>query len=108
MQYLEAWLRGSGCVPIYNLMEDAATAEICRAQVWQWVRHAAKMDNGGTVTYALVQRSLHERMDKMRSALGVAGFEESRFHAAAVLFDGLLAAKQFPPFLTLAAYDELD
>ncbi len=108
LQYLEAWLRGSGCVPIYNLMEDAATAEICRAQIWQWVRHAAKMDTGEAVTSAVVQRALHERMDKLRATLGVAGFEESRFHAAAVLFDGLLAAKRFPPFLTLAAYDELD
>ena len=108
LQYLEAWLRGSGCVPIYNLMEDAATAEICRAQIWQWVRHAAKLDNGGAVTAALVQRALHEQMDKLRSAVGIAAFEEGRFHAAAVLFDRLLAAKEFPPFLTLPAYDELD
>ena len=54
LQYLEAWLRGVGCVPIYNLMEDAATAEICRAQVWQWVKLGAKLDDGRPVTAAMV------------------------------------------------------
>ena len=60
LQYLEAWLRGIGCVPIYNLMEDAATAEICRAQVWQWVKHGAKLDDGRPVTAEMVRRA-HRR-----------------------------------------------
>ncbi len=61
MQYLESWLRGSGCVPIYNLMEDAATAEICRAQVWQWVRHGARLSDGRPVTQEMVRSSSPSR-----------------------------------------------
>ncbi len=108
LQYLEAWLRGSGCVPIYNLMEDAATAEICRAQIWQWLRHGARLEDGRTVTRPLVEHALHEQVDKLRSEIGMARFEEGRFHLAALLFDQLLFAAEFPEFLTLAAYEHLD
>ena len=66
LQYLESWLRGSGCVPIYNLMEDAATAEICRAQVWQWVKHSARMTDGKAVTESLVKQIIHERVAEFR------------------------------------------
>src|SRR6202050_4163047 len=65
LQYLEAWLRGIGCVPIYNLMEDAATAEICRAQVWQWVRHRAKLEGGEEVTRKLVSEMVAERKEQL-------------------------------------------
>src|SRR5207245_498702 len=75
LQYLEAWLRGSGCVPIYNLMEDAATAEICRAQVWQWVRHGAKLSDGRTVTAPLVRAACDEQIEKLRQELGAEQFE---------------------------------
>ncbi len=108
LQYLEAWLRGSGCVPIYNLMEDAATAEICRAQLWQWVRHGARMTDGRVVTLALVRQALDEQMDRLEASLGMAPFAERRFHAAAVIFDRLISAPEFPEFLTLAAYERLD
>jgi malate synthase len=74
LQYLEAWLRGVGCVPIYNLMEDAATAEISRAQVWQWVRHKAKLSDGRTITKELVSETMVEELGKLEKMLG-----ESRF-----------------------------
>src|SRR5206468_8937815 len=66
LQYLEAWLRGSGCVPIYNLMEDAATAEICRAQVWQWVRHKAKLNDGRPVTNEMVREMIAQQKNKLQ------------------------------------------
>ncbi|HEV2690831.1 MAG TPA: hypothetical protein VGV35_19880 [Bryobacteraceae bacterium] len=97
LQYLEAWLRGSGCVPIYNLMEDAATAEICRAQVWQWVKHGAKMDNGRTVTAALVREICAERSNQNEFAT-----------TAAQIFQRLIGDPSFPEFLTLLAYDYID
>jgi malate synthase len=93
LQYLTAWLGGNGCVPIYNLMEDAATAEICRAQVWQWIRHGAKLEDGRTVTRELVSEMLAGRA------------EES---VAANLYKGMIFAEEFPEFLTLRAYDYLD
>jgi malate synthase len=108
LQYLEAWLRGSGCVPIYNLMEDAATAEICRAQLWQWARHGAKMTSGRTVTVEVVQAALEEQMGKLRETLGAARFDGGRFRDAAKIFDDLLRAPEFPEFLTLSAYEYID
>lgn len=108
LQYLEAWLRGSGCVPIYHLMEDAATAEICRAQIWQWVHHGSRMADGRLITHGLAQQLLHEQMDKLRAQLGLARFDSGKFNAAAVIFGQLLEAPTFPEFLTLAAYDHLD
>jgi malate synthase len=108
LQYLEAWLRGSGCVPIYNLMEDAATAEICRAQVWQWIHHGARLDDGRIVTKALADRLLLEQMDKLRAQLGMVLFDGGQFHAAALIFDQLLGAPKFPEFLTIPAYEQID
>src|SRR5206468_4749467 len=70
VQYLEAWLRGSGCVPLYNLMEDAATAEISRAQVWQWLRHGARLADGRPVTLPLVREIADQEMDRVRSEVG--------------------------------------
>jgi malate synthase len=93
LQYLEAWLRGVGCVPIYNLMEDAATAEICRAQVWQWVKHGAKLQDGRTVTAELVGQAIDE---------------QSRSGKAAELFKQMTTNAEFPEFLTLLAYDCID
>ena len=66
LQYLAAWLNGNGCVPIYNLMEDAATCEICRAQVWQWVKHQTMMSDGRAVTLALVREAIADEMRKLR------------------------------------------
>jgi malate synthase len=98
--YIEAWLRGTGCVPLYNLMEDAATAEISRAQIWQWIRHHAKLDDGRTVDRALCRAFLDEELAKLRSSNRSAGYEK-----AAELFTELIEAPAFLEFLTIPAYD---
>jgi malate synthase len=108
LQYLEAWLRGNGCVPIYNLMEDAATAEISRAQVWQWTRHEARMTNGNKVTPAVVREAIAEEVDKFRSALGGDGFAASKFSLAAELYEQMMTSDEFPEFMTTGAYDHID
>jgi malate synthase len=99
--YIEAWLRGTGCVPLYHLMEDAATAEISRAQVWQWIRHGAKFDDGRTIDAAFCCAVLDEELAKLREA--AAGGE--RYNDAAKLFRELVEAPSFVEFLTLPAYD---
>jgi len=105
--YLEAWLRGTGCVPLYHLMEDAATAEISRAQVWQWIRHKARLADGRTVDLALCRRLLDEELAKLRKTVGDEAYDNGRFGDAAGLFLGLIEAKRFPEFLTLPAYDKI-
>jgi malate synthase len=108
IQYLETWLRGNGCVPIYNLMEDAATAEICRAQVWQWVRHGARMDDGRAVTPDLVRETIAEELEKLRAYLGAARFDSGKFDLAARLFEQITIGSEFPEFMTLVAYEHID
>lgn len=104
--YIEAWLRGVGCVPLYNLMEDAATAEISRAQVWQWIRHRAKLSGDGQlIDVKLCRKILAEEMDKTKGMVGEAKFTKGRYKEAAKLFRDLIEAKSFPEFLTLPAYD---
>ncbi len=105
--YLEAWLRGSGCVPLYNLMEDAATAEISRAQVWQWVRHGARLDDGRMVTADLVRRTVAEEMESIRKAVGEERYGSGKFAAARELFERLCVSPELEEFLTLPAYDLL-
>src|SRR5579872_4868402 len=87
LQYLESWLRGNGCVPIYNLMEDAATAEISRAQVWQWVRHGAKLPDGRPITKELVSQTMREELEKLKAMLGASRFESGKFDLAAQLYE---------------------
>jgi len=100
MQYLLSWIQGLGCVPIYNLMEDAATAEICRAQVWQWIRHGAKMDDGRPVTRELVTEFINDRRAQLPQGKSL--------DRAVQLLHGLMTSQDFPEFLTLASYDLLD
>jgi malate synthase len=108
LQYLQSWLRGSGCVPIYNLMEDAATAEICRAQVWQWVKHGAHLKDGRPVTEGMVKEIIHHRAAELGAgAGGVSGSDEKLRQAARVL-EELTTSREFAEFLTLASYDLLD
>ena len=107
VQYVEAWLRGSGCVPIYNLMEDAATAEISRAQVWQWLHFGSQLDDGQTVTPALFARIVEEEMERVRREVGEARFGKGRFDAARALFVKLSTADRFEDFLTVPAYEVL-
>jgi malate synthase len=96
--YLEAWLRGSGCVPLYNLMEDAATAEISRAQVWQWVKHGATLDTGEVVTADMARTILAEEIAR----------DPERLAQAGRLLEQMIVAEECPDFLTLAAYEELE
>src|SRR5260221_11764253 len=103
LQYLEAWLRGVGCVPIYNLMEDAATAEICRAQVWQWIKHGAKLNDGRTITPDFAQQACREQVEILKQQPGQDGLI-----LAADLFHQMLDTANFPEFLTLIAYNYID
>ncbi|MGH9673049.1 MAG: malate synthase A, partial [Bryobacteraceae bacterium] len=108
IQYLEAWLGGNGCVPIYNLMEDAATAEISRSQVWQWIRHGARLADGRPVTAELVHSVIPEELDGIRGRIGDQRFGAGRFHLAATLFEQMMTDSGFPEFLTLVAYPHID
>src|SRR5262249_52009734 len=107
VQYLEAWLRGSGCVPIYNLMEDAATAEISRAQVWQWLHFGSTLEGGTRVTHELVTRVIDEEMERVRGEVGDERWQHGRFPKARELFTKLVTERRFEEFLTLPAYDLL-
>jgi malate synthase len=103
VQYIEAWLRGNGAVPLYNLMEDAATAEISRTQLWQWLRYAAKLADGRTVTPELAEAALADEMAKLKASLGAA-YANGRFEEAIALFKQLVLSEKLEPFLTLPAY----
>jgi malate synthase len=104
VQYIEAWLRGNGCVPLYNLMEDAATAEISRTQIWQWLRHGAKLDDGRKVDVALFERCMTEEMDALRRTLGAERFDGGRFKDAIEIFSAMSTSAGYEDFLTLPAY----
>ncbi len=105
--YVEAWLRGIGCVPLFNLMEDAATAEISRAQVWQWVRHNQKLDDGRAITKELVREIVREENDKVKAQIGEEAYNKGRYEDAAQLMIDLVEQPQFYEFLTLPAYDRI-
>ena len=109
VQYLEAWLGGLGCVPLYNLMEDAATAEISRAQVWQWIRHPkGALTDGRKITVDLFRQILTEEMEKIQSIVGPERYVARHYMLASLLFDQITTADQFVEFLTLPAYEYLD
>jgi malate synthase len=107
IQYIEAWLGGKGSVPINNLMEDAATAEICRAQLWQWITHGSKLTDGRAVGSKLCLDLVREELQKIRDQIGNKRFDSGYFGLAESLFDELITAKTFAEFLTLKAYDQL-
>ncbi|MCL2726390.1 MAG: malate synthase A [Polyangiaceae bacterium] len=104
VQYLESWLRGTGCVPIYNLMEDAATAEISRAQVWQWIKHQAPLDDGSTVSPERFKKTVAEEMTRLESEVGDR-FNNGKFEEARAMFERLSLAPRFEEFLTIPAYE---
>ncbi|MGK7297183.1 MAG: malate synthase A [Candidatus Wenzhouxiangella sp. M2_3B_020] len=109
IRYLAAWLDGQGCVPINNLMEDAATAEIARAQLWQWTRHpAGKLDDGRDITLDLVRDWQREAVDEIRKEVGDDAFATGRYEQAAELLDQVTADDDFVEFITLPAYSKLD
>jgi malate synthase len=107
VQYLEAWLSGLGCVPLYNLMEDAATAEISRTQVWQWIHHKATLEDGRPVTVERFQKALDDEMRALQESIGQERFARGRFAEARALFERLSTAEVFEEFLTLPAYEIL-
>jgi malate synthase len=106
LRYIESWLRGNGCVPIYNLMEDAATAEICRAQLWQWIRYCARLEDGRTITPDLHGQILEDLLEEIRGSLGDQAYRVSNFDRAADLLREL-SVGNFQEFLTTAAYSDL-
>ncbi|HLD49834.1 MAG TPA: malate synthase A, partial [bacterium] len=106
--YMESWLRGAGCVPLYHLMEDAATAEISRTQVWQWLRHKARMNTGVILDAGLVKKIIAEELGKIRTAAGPEKFSQGRFTDASQLFESMSTNAHCPDFLTLEAYDYLE
>jgi len=108
IQYTEAWLRGNGAVALNNLMEDAATAEIARSQVWQWLHHDGVLDDGRAVTPELYRALFDDEVEKIQRAWGEANVAKSRLAEAALLFDKLVTAEQLGDFLTLPAYQYLD
>jgi malate synthase len=108
IRYLASWLGGNGCVPIHHLMEDAATAEISRAQLWQWVRHNAALEDGTTVTLARVREEAQSVLAEIRRETGEEAYRKGHYERAAKHLDRLTAARDFEPFLTLAAYEDID
>jgi malate synthase len=108
LQDMAAWISGNGCVPINNLMEDAATAEISRAQVWQWIRHPrGVLEDGRKVTLDLFRLNLAQEQDRLRDALGATAYAMGNFDGAAGLIDQITADERFESFLTLPAYRTL-
>ncbi len=107
VQYLEAWLRGNGCVPLYHLMEDAATAEICRAQLWQWLHHGVRTADGQQVTGARFDRLMMSELDRIHAEVGPARLTHGVFPSAARLFERMTKSETFDEFLTLPAYELL-
>jgi len=107
LRYLEAWLRGTGAVPLYNLMEDAATAEISRAQVWQWLHHSVQLKDGPIVTRELVVRAIDEEMKRIRSGAGKNGVGAGRYVLAREILEQIVLRDRFTDFLTLPSYQYL-
>jgi malate synthase len=109
VQYMEAWLRGHGAVPLFNLMEDAATAEISRAQLWQWIRHPdGKLNDGRKVTKELFCEILEEELRKISERVGKSAFDKRKFQLANELFGKITTDDEFAEFLTLPAYEFLE
>jgi malate synthase len=108
IQYIESWLRGNGAAPINHLMEDAATAEISRAQIWQWIRHPkGVLDDGRKVTTALVRELQDEELEKIKVTVGAERFNQGKFAIASKLFEQLILDDEFQEFLTLRGYELL-
>jgi malate synthase len=106
LQYLANWLAGNGAVAIFNLMEDAATAEISRSQIWQWLHNDIALADGPTVTRELVEQIIVEELDKIRTQLGAA-YDEGQYEQARSLFTDVALADQYVDFLTLPAYERM-
>jgi malate synthase len=108
IQYIESWLKGLGCVPLYYLMEDAATAEISRAQVWQWLHHGTRLEDARAVTPELIRSVIDDEMKRIEGEVGASRFQSGRFEEARALFERISTASSLETFLTLPAYEALD
>ena len=108
LQYIEAWISGNGCVPIYGLMEDAATAEISRASIWQWIQHGKWLDNGQKVTKELFESYLKQEVEVVKQEIGEERYQAGRFEEAAQLMAKLTTSDELTNFLTIPGYDYLD
>ncbi len=110
IQYISSWLRGNGAAAIYGLMEDAATAEISRGQVWQWVRHGATLDDGRRVTPELVRETATSELERIRAEIGDDEWFETqgRPRESRELFESVALGEEFVEFLTLPAYERLE
>jgi malate synthase len=107
IRYIAAWLGGSGAVAIFNLMEDVATSEIARSQIWQWIHNEVKLDTGETVTAKLVRRVIDEEMEKIEDEFGEEAFASAAFAQARVLFEQAALDEYYIDFLSLPAYQLL-
>jgi len=107
LQYLAAWLGGNGAVAIFNLMEDAATAEIARSQVWQWVHNDVALDDGPVVTRDLVERLIDQELSKIREQAAPGEFDPAQYGQAVALFTEVALADSFAEFLTIPAYERM-
>ena len=107
VQYIEAWLAGRGAVPLYNLMEDAATPEISRAQIWQWMKHATKLDDGRTVNEELFKDILTSEIANLKEVLGDEIWAKGKYEKAVEIFEKMSISPVCEEFLTLPAYEEI-
>ncbi|SHO58115.1 Malate synthase A [Vibrio quintilis] len=107
LQYIEAWISGNGCVPIYGLMEDAATAEISRTSIWQWIKHGKSLSNGEIVTKALFEQYLLEEIEVVKNEIGATRFQSGQFEQAAQLMKSLTVSDELTDFLTVPGYEYL-
>jgi malate synthase len=109
IHYLGSWLAGNGCVPIHNLMEDAATAEISRSQVWQWVRSTkGVLDDGRKVTAAMVKALIPEELAKVKTTVTAQGEPAETYDQAAKIFETMSLSENFAEFLTLPLYEAME
>jgi malate synthase len=109
IHYLGAWLAGNGCVPIHNLMEDAATAEISRSQIWQWVvSPKGKLDDGRKVDVAMIRALIPEELAKVKAAVSAGGEVTATYDQAAKIFEEMSLSPQFAEFLTLPLYEAME
>jgi malate synthase len=106
--YIESWLRGVGAAALHNLMEDAATAEISRTQVWQWIKNGSKLNDGRTVTYELFKEILPSELENVKAYVGESAYNSATMKRAIEIFDELVQQGDYKEFLTLPAYEEID
>lgn len=107
IQYIAAWLGGRGAVPLYNLMEDAATAEISRAQIWQWLKHSTTLNDGRTVTIELFKSILDDEINELKKIIEENQWKQGKYEKAIELFEKMSISPDCKEFLTLSAYEEI-